>query len=304
MTSLRRLPRCATTGVGSLPFDDPAEAVAHVRAAYDLPFCPQLPALDGDMVGEWLGADPGRCGFSAERQRPHPAAWGAFISSLAAGPPIHGLVKLQVTGPVTLAFGLGLGPADPELPALALELARWIRTIAGRWVAEVAELGLTSIVIVDEPGLAAASDAAVHAAWDPIRAVSPVFGMHVCGEVPWGLVAAVRPRIVSFDATRPEHRADRLRALLGELSSLGILPAVGVVPVIDGAPPGDRDVAVDAADLAALAPAIVTPACGTGLRGTAEERSIATRLRAFSRAERSAADLVGPGDRHEGRTHG
>ena len=30
----------------------------HVTAAYDVPFCPQLPRLEGDMVTEWLGADP------------------------------------------------------------------------------------------------------------------------------------------------------------------------------------------------------------------------------------------------------
>ena len=53
---LARLQPCATTGIGSLPFADSAEAVAHVWASSDLPFCPQLPALDGDMVAEWIGA--------------------------------------------------------------------------------------------------------------------------------------------------------------------------------------------------------------------------------------------------------
>src|SRR5690349_9431311 len=51
-SALDRLPALATTGVGSLPFDDPAAAVRHAVHAYDLPFCPQLPALDGDMVRE------------------------------------------------------------------------------------------------------------------------------------------------------------------------------------------------------------------------------------------------------------
>lgn len=304
MTLLRRLPARATTGVGSLPFDDADEAVAHVRAAYDVPFCPQLPALDGDMVGEWLGADPRRCGFSPERQRAHPAAWEAFRASLATGPPIHGLVKLQVTGPVTLAFGLGVGPADPELPALALELARWIRAIAGRWVAEVAELGLTSIVMVDEPGLAAAADSAVRTAWDPIRAVSPVFGLHVCGEVPWGLVAAVRPRMVSFDATRPEHRGERLATLTGDLRSLGILAVPGVVSVVDHGVPDHDDPALTSRRIGAAGTALLTPACGTGLRSPDEERSVATRLRAIARATRDAGDAVGADGRAEGRTNG
>ena len=52
------LPPWATTGVGSLPFTDVEAAVDHVLAAYDVPFCPQLPRLEGDMITEWLGADP------------------------------------------------------------------------------------------------------------------------------------------------------------------------------------------------------------------------------------------------------
>jgi hypothetical protein len=53
---LDRLPALVTTGVGSLPFAKPAGAVQHALGAYGLPFCPQLPRLDGDMVSEWLGA--------------------------------------------------------------------------------------------------------------------------------------------------------------------------------------------------------------------------------------------------------
>ncbi len=103
---LERLPPWATTGVGSLPYDEPAAAAAHAVAAYDLPFCPQLPRVEGDMVREWLGADPGRCGWSPARDRERPPAWEALLARLAAAPPPHRLVKLQVTGPVTLARAL------------------------------------------------------------------------------------------------------------------------------------------------------------------------------------------------------
>jgi 4'-phosphopantetheinyl transferase EntD len=40
---LDRIPAWATTGVGSLPHDDPRAAAAHAIEAYTLPFCPQLP---------------------------------------------------------------------------------------------------------------------------------------------------------------------------------------------------------------------------------------------------------------------
>jgi hypothetical protein len=62
MGVLERLPAWATTGVGSLPYTEGRTAAGQAVKAYDLPFCPQLPRLEGDMVAEWLGADPARCG--------------------------------------------------------------------------------------------------------------------------------------------------------------------------------------------------------------------------------------------------
>ncbi|MDW5596049.1 hypothetical protein VSS74_17010, partial [Conexibacter stalactiti] len=103
---LERLPAWATTGVGSLPHDDPAQAVAHCVAAYELPFCPQLPRLDGDMVSEWLGADLASAGWTRARERGRPRAWEALLARLDAAPPAHRIVKLQVTGPATLACAL------------------------------------------------------------------------------------------------------------------------------------------------------------------------------------------------------
>src|SRR4051794_41478003 len=103
---LDRLPAWATTGVGSLPHTFPEHAAAHVAGEYDVPFCPQLPRLEGDMVGEWLRADPLRCGWARERDPERPAAWAAFLAALARLPAAHGVVNLPVTGPVTLARAL------------------------------------------------------------------------------------------------------------------------------------------------------------------------------------------------------
>ena len=69
--------------MGSLPHDDVAAAVEHVTTAYDVPFCPQLPRLEGDMVTEWLGADPRRCGWSPDRDRERPRAWDALLARLS-----------------------------------------------------------------------------------------------------------------------------------------------------------------------------------------------------------------------------
>src|SRR5450631_1097177 len=108
---LDRLPHFATTGGGSLPHTDPVAAVRHVMRSYDVPFCPQLPRLDGDMIVEWVGVEPGRCGWSPDRDRRVPYAWPAFLDAVTKAPPAHRIVKLQVTGPVTLC---GAMPRHPS----------------------------------------------------------------------------------------------------------------------------------------------------------------------------------------------
>src|ERR1700754_2874803 len=111
-SALDRLPPLASTGVGSLPFTAPAEAVRHAANAYAVPFCPQLPQLDGDMIRAWLGADPAGCDWCPDRDRERPGAWEAFVAAVAARPPAHRTVKLQVTGPLTLACALERAAAD------------------------------------------------------------------------------------------------------------------------------------------------------------------------------------------------
>ena len=128
--------------------------------AYDVPFCPQLPRVDGDMVREWLGADPGRCGWTPDRDRRRPAAWEAFVAELRRRPPAHGVVKLQTTGPVTLAIALeraarGRTSGAPWLD-LAEQAAVWLGAAVAEQIARLAGLGLDTLLVTDEPGLAAA----------------------------------------------------------------------------------------------------------------------------------------------------
>jgi hypothetical protein len=214
---LMRLAPLTTTGVGSLPFARPGEAARHALGAYELPFCPQLPRAFGDMVQEWLGADPGRCGWAPDRDRQLPAVWDDFILQLTRRPPSHGLVKLQVTGPLTLAMALerdggegppgSAGPASREgragLVGLAGAIAGWLAAAVSDQVRGLAELGLTALVMIDEPGLMAAQQlGATPAVWDALRAVAPAWGIHVCGEVPWRLVDAAEPDVISYDLAR------------------------------------------------------------------------------------------------------
>jgi hypothetical protein len=208
---LTRLPALTTTGVGSLPFTRPADAARHAVCAYELPFCPQLPRAYGDMVREWLGADPGRCGWAPDRDRQLPAVWDGFILELERHPPAHGVVKLQVTGPLTLAMALERGAADGRsrqtcvtgLSGLAAEISGWLAAAVRDQVHGLAGHGLAALVMIDEPGLMEAHRAgSTPAVWDALRTAAPAWGVHVCGEVPWPLVDAAEPDVISYDVSR------------------------------------------------------------------------------------------------------
>jgi hypothetical protein len=287
--ALDRLPALVTTGVGSLPFTEPREAAAHAAGAYGLPFCPQLPRLEGDMVVEWLGGDPGRCGWSPDRDRERPAAWGVFTEAMAESPPEHRLAKLQVTGPATLATALE-GPGQTHLAA---EIATWLAANAAGQVRRLAELGLGAVLVVDEPGLdgAGIADPMV---WDPLRtAGAAAWGVHVCGPVPWPLVDVLEPDLVSFDLVR--HRPDAAgRSVLARLVERGGRVVWGAVDPVspDTAAPtatlvGDalRSLGLPVALVARRS--LVSPACGTGLLEPSRERRIARTVAVAATALRA-----------------
>ncbi len=304
-SALDRLPPLATTGVGSLPFDDPAAAVRHAARAYDVPFCPQLPALDGDMVFEWLGGDPHRCGWSPGRDRQRPAAWDAFTALLAAEPPAHRLVKLQVTGPVTLAVALDRGASG-----LAGEIAQWLAVSAEAQVARLRALGLDTLLIVDEPGLAGQGRLGL-GVWDRLRDTgAAAWGLHVCGAVPWALVDAVDADILSFDVTRTPLEPHARRALRRLLRRGGRVAWGALDPVHPGTS-GDaaglvaaalHAVAGDGLEVDTVAArSLLTPACGSGRLTAGTERLLsaglagaADGLRAAVRAGRGAPSLRRP----------
>jgi len=298
---LNLLAPCATTGVGSLPFSDAEEAVAHVMQAYDVPFCPQLPLLDGDMVAEWLGTGP-CCGWSPERDRERPRAWDAFLEEVTARPPRHGVVKLQVTGPWTLATALG----DV---ALASELAAWLAGSAAEQVRALRERGLDPLLMVDEPALQAAAPAPAEAVscWDALRAVAPAWGLHVCCRVPWDVVEHACPDVLSFDLAGTGRLDRHASRTLERMLRRGTRIAWGISPVASGdeVGPAARWMAEAMATLGArgigretlLSRSLLTPSCGTALAGPARERRLAEVVDAVAGAGRGlvrAATTVRP----------
>jgi hypothetical protein len=263
--------------------------VAHAVGEYDVPFCPQLPRLEGDMVGEWLGFDPLRCGWAPDRDRERPAAWDAFLAAVTRRPPAHRVVKLQVTGPVTLARALEPGDAAART-TLAREIGAWLGVNAAAQVAGLRARGLDTLLVIDEPALAG-SPAPV-SVWDPLRAVAPAWGLHLCCAVPWDVVDRAEPDVLSFDlaaggvgrdgagvlarllarggrvawgvlaAHRPERAADAAGRLSAALAALGT-SAAGV---------GERS--------------LLTASCGTGRLSPRREAEVTAALELVAAAAR------------------
>jgi hypothetical protein len=275
------LPAWATTGVGSLPHTFPEYAAAHVVGEYDVPFCPQLPRLEGDMVLEWLGADPLRCGWTPDRDRERPAAWDAFLAALARRPPAHGVVKLQVTGPVTLARALE--PDDERAAApLAREIAVWLAANAAGQVAALRTRGLNAVLVVDEPALAAR--AAPETVWDPLRAAAPAWGLHLCCAVPWDVVERAEPDVVSFDLAVGglDRRGARVLArhlARGGRVAWGVLAAHKAERAAHAAWRLSAALARLGASPAAVGPSsLLTASCGTGRLSPRREAEVTAAL--------------------------
>jgi hypothetical protein len=281
---LDRLPPLATTGVGSLPFSRPADAASHVVSAYELPFCPQLPRAYGDMVVEWLGADPGRCGWAPDRDRQLPAVWDPFVLELRRRPPTHRLVKLQVTGPVTLAMALEPAARGGDQCGLAREISTWLAATVASQALELAELGFDAILVIDEPGIAPAGLLPAEiAVWDPLRAAVQTWGLHICAAVPWDLVDAAEPDLVSFDLARYGVTPSARRALTrliarGGRVMWGVFDPVAPQPVEAAA----RQIASACASLShggVAAASLVSGCCGTGFASVDDEQTVAASVR-------------------------
>jgi hypothetical protein len=292
---LERLPAWATTGVGSLPFADPAAAIEHVRGGYEIPFCPQLPRLDGDMVTEWLGADPRRCGWSPDRDRERPHAWDRFLASVRSDPPAHGVVKIQVTGPVTLAVALerqhGGAHSRRAAAELANEISSWLAASAAEQVRVLGECGLDVLLMVDEPAVDQLGVPGLDRVWDPLRAVAAVWGLHLCCRVPWELVERVEPQVLSFDLTLESPLPGRAKQLLSRLAERGGRVGWGAVAPhrCEGAQTAVTliETAIEGSGVGG-ASSLITPACGSGRVSMARERRLACAVDQLARGLRSS----------------
>jgi hypothetical protein len=187
---------------------------------------------------------------------------------------------------LTLARALDPTGGRRETLVLAAEIARWLAVSVREQLVALRDRGLDALLLVDEPGLAHAGlsgrDGNV---WDPLRLASATaWGLHVCGAVPWPVVDAAEPDVLSYDLTR-DHLPVAARPVITRLLARGGRVAWGAVD-----PAAPASVATAAALLVAAiagvgrrtgdvaAASLVTPACGTGLLSPARERLVAATL--------------------------
>ena len=251
------------TGVGSVSFTDPVEAVDAVLEGYwRLPFWPQLPARDPlEMMIPQVGLS--LPGASWDGQVLH---WSGALSDAddALLPPperaagLHELLrrlpdvpeerrsrvlKGQLVGPITLgrwSSPAGRGPFDDV--DLVQRLAAWLGRIAARIAEAFKLLGYQAVIVFDEPELAAAGEPSVPLAWreigpilraaiEPVQRAGALAGIHCCGRPHWTRVLDARPNLIHFDGREGavedviEHRtAIREHVARGGYLGWGIWP--------------------------------------------------------------------------------
>lgn len=219
------------TAVGSLPFSDADEAVAFVLEALpELPAAPTLPRRDPreGMIAQaaWgiagvtvrpdgtIAVDPAALDPEAPLGDPDLAGapFATLRTFLAAIGGRTEPVKVQVTGPATLAVALVREGVDP---AVACAVAVTAVRARGRAVVEaVAAVApeATIVAFLDEPALVGGPPAELAdpetvidlvsgalAAWEPgvSGKVGAITGVHVCGPSDWRAVLQAGPRILS-----------------------------------------------------------------------------------------------------------
>jgi hypothetical protein len=229
----------AVTGVGSLPFVEPARAIDFVaRNAPEVPFWPQLRRMSPReaMIPQLLGCSfkhvtpvRGEYAYQVPRDRvdrfvgalardearlepAHAAGFYAFVEAAGRGRfPDARAAKGQIMGPVTTLCALESdGTPFVEIAELRAPLVDYVVRVA-RWQAETLLRSFRSVVLVlDEaylgvalrtrPGLGEELVALLRSAMLRIRRPGVLVGLHCCDQLPFSAVHEIAPDVLSFDA--------------------------------------------------------------------------------------------------------
>jgi hypothetical protein len=229
----------AVTGVGSLPFVAPGEAIDFIaQHCPAVPFWPQLRRLSAReaMIPQTLGplfrhvaAVRGEYAYAVPAARvdrflssleradarfdpAHAAGFYAFLEACGQGRfPAARALKGQAMGPVTVACSLVVdGESFLDRDPLRAAVADYVVRLA-RWQSDVL-LGLSPsvVLVLDEaylgvalrrrPERRAAVVELLRSVVLRVRRPGVVVGLHCCDEIPLSLLNEVAPDLFSFDA--------------------------------------------------------------------------------------------------------
>lgn len=263
------LPPCPTTGIGSLPHADVAQALECSFAA-EVPWWPQLLGVDPreGLLAQALEGVPGatpsadgawaidlgrwRDGRDAFIRRlddgagfePSPEvarAWRPFLERLERGRPR--LAKVQLAGPATVRWFTRTVDGRPLGAQLDEQLGRLVEARALSLVGAVRQRGVTPVVFLDEPGLVLLSPAnPVHAlVLEEVRRLiarlqgaGALVGLHCCGNTAWAQVLDLGLDVLSFDARCSLDALTEPTAAWRRFVASGAALCLGVIPT-DGA---------------------------------------------------------------------
>ncbi|MEX2658549.1 MAG: hypothetical protein WD232_02545 [Acidimicrobiales bacterium] len=296
------------TSLGSLPHRDADEAAAFVLERHPgLPAAPQLPrrsplegmvaqsarGIEGVTVGsdgtvrvDGAGLDP-----SAPVRTPiDGTSHGGLLAFLSAAAGRTEPVKIQLTGPITLALALVDAGADPDVafPVAGAAVSVQAKTLVSLVRRRLPDAPL--LAVLDEPGLVALPADRIPLSADgtidllsgslaALEAVGVTTGVHCCGSTDWRLVSQAGPTVIALPAD--EMVLSDAGALAAHLERGGW--------VAWGAVPTDQPVGADVdrlwRQLTALwcelvrlgcdpgllrTQAVVTPACGLAGHGISQ----------------------------------
>lgn len=248
-----RLPAAAATGIGSLPHEDPLQALALIaRYCPELPFWPQLAPLRHGPRASMAPDAPGLLAFEAAMRQ------GLFPQACA--------IKGQLWGPVTWQriCDLEARQALDEVQRAAEDQVRRLR-----------RFGLPVLICLDEPSLAAAEQpeaalALTNAALRAIEELGASPALHCCATPDPRWMQTLRLELFFFDAAL--GLPDLLRPPCSTTLGLGLVPTSEPLPSVAQLVEDLRQAALIAGrSLSELLPrALVTASCGLGTLSLAQ----------------------------------
>jgi hypothetical protein len=263
-------PNSRATGVGALPHKDPREACDDVLEIFPtFPYIPTLPDRgqlesivfnDSEQLPGRIIRDD-RLLFDSTRDQTaameqvymdyvennfssyplHEKYASAFIEMMSRDLSNAGIVKFQVTGPVT--FGMQVVDADKRPiyydSQLADVLAKML-ALKARWCeAEMRRTGVKdTLIVLNEPYLASLGSSVVpvdketvRSGWEDIAAlVEGGLGIHCCSNTDWDFVLGLNPSVISLDAyTTAKEFLLYADSITGYMERGGVV-AWGIVP--------------------------------------------------------------------------